>query len=228
MKISDRSNTKKEIKPFLDTLLALTIDLSMDVIAIRIDAGLWNWKINLSNSITFDSFIGVRYGNFIGWYFIVLIYSSLIRYGREKYRDKQTAYSGYLFVIPFFGLIPFYILFESIQQGKRIFNFDPYFMLVVIFLIAIAVYQIWTNLQVQQPKIPQYSTNSLIEIELIAFYSFHIFFLIALFIQKIYISAPLIIIPSIMAILIHYISHNLILVDNKSTKKIQIHKYIRS
>ncbi len=220
MKISDLSNINKTSKPFLDTILALTIDFSMDVIAIRIDAGLWNWKIKLTNTITFDSFIGVRYGNFIGWYFIVLIYSCLIRFGREKYQTNEKGYAKYLSIIPILGLIPFYIIFESIQQGKRFLPFDSYFMMVVILLILVAGYQIFTNLHVNQNFEGPSETNNLIPIELLAFYSFHVFFLIALIVLKIYNSAPLIIVPSILAILIHYIFHDFIVAKGELSKRL--------
>ncbi|OLS28534.1 MAG: hypothetical protein HeimC2_05910 [Candidatus Heimdallarchaeota archaeon LC_2] len=219
MKISDISNVSNKTKPFLDTLLALTIDLSMDVIAIRIDAGLWNWKIGISNSITFDSFIGVRYGNFIGWYFIVLIYSVLIRYGRGKYQNNEYAYSGYLSMIPLLGLIPFYIIFDIIQQGKRIFNYSPYFMIVVIILIYYAVNQVFTSLQNHENKNVTHQSDNLMRIELVAYYSFHIFFLMAFFALKLYQSAPLIVIPSVLAILIHIFSHYLFIVKSETSKR---------
>lgn len=219
MKISDISNVRNNTKPFLDTLLALTIDLSMDVIAIRIDSGFWNWKIGVSNSITFESFIGVRYGNFIGWYFIVLIYSIMIRYGREKYQNNEFAYSGYLSMIPVLGLIPFYIIFETIQQGKRIFNYSPYFVIVVLVLLYFAGNQVLTSLQHQKNwSIPPQS-NNLIRIELVAYYGFHIFFLMAFFIMKLYRTAPLIIIPSVLAILIHYICHYIFLAKGETSKR---------
>ena len=137
MKISDSTKINVKARPYLDTLLALTIDLSMDVIAIRIEQGLWNWKIELSNTISFDSFIGVRYGNFIGWYLIVLIFSKMIRFGRDRYWLSDRNYALYLSLIPFLAFIPFYICFESIQQGKRILNYDPYFVVVVIILITL-------------------------------------------------------------------------------------------
>ena len=220
MKITDFSNVSRNSKPFLDTLLALTIDLSMDVIAIRIDAGLWNWKIKLSNTINYDSFIGVRYGNFIGWYFIVLIFSYLIRFGREKYKNNEKDYWKYLSIISIFALLPFYVIFESIQQGKQIFNYAPYFMIVVISLVCFAGYKVLHNYGFNEKSNKIDESSNLIDIELIAFYSFFLFFLISLLFLKLYTSAPLLIVPSIIGIIVHYLFHNLILVKGEMPKRV--------
>lgn len=221
MKISDSTKIHQKARPYLDTLLALTIDLSMDVIAIRIEKGLWNWKIELSNTISFDSFIGVRYGNFIGWFFIVLIFSMMIRFGRERFWLSDRSYLQYLAVVPFLAFVPFYICFESIQQGKRIFNFPAYFMVVVLFLVIFALYNVrkgYNNLAVSQP-------SKLFSVEIIAFYSFHLFFLVALFGLGIYLIAPLIILPSIVAILLHFYAHSNLIGKHTSSTKFPNKKY---
>ena len=211
MKISDATKINVRARPYLDTLLALSIDLSMDVIAIRIEQGLWNWKIELSNTISFDSFIGVRYGNFIGWYLIVLIFSKMIRFGRDRFWLNDRNYGFYLSIIPLLAFIPFYISFESIQQGKRIFHYYPYFVVVVTILIALAIYN---TLRGYDPsRISQ--DSKLLPIEIIAYYSFHLFFLAALFVLGIYKTTPIIVIPSIVAILIHYSLHSIFFENRK-------------
>ncbi|MFV2016024.1 MAG: carotenoid biosynthesis protein [Candidatus Heimdallarchaeota archaeon] len=221
MKISDSTKIAVQARPFLDTLLALTIDLSMDVIAIRIEKGLWNWKIELSNTISFDSLLGVRYGNFIGWYFIVLIFSMMIRFGRDQFWLNDRTYGYYLSIIPFLAFIPFYISFESIQQGKRIFYYDSYFVIVTIFLILFAVFIVLRGYD--NRIIPQ--DGKLFPIELIAYYSFHLFFLIALLNLDLYNTAPVIILPSIVAIFIHYITHTSLLENYKISQNITQEKY---
>lgn len=221
MKISDSTKINVKARPYLDTLLALTIDLSMDVIAIRIEQGLWNWKIELSNTISFDSFIGVRYGNFIGWYLIVLIFSKMIRFGRDRYWLSDRNYALYLSLIPFLAFIPFYICFESIQQGKRILNYDPYFIVVVIILITLAGY--YTLRGYDPNRISQ--DTKLFPIEIIAYYSFHLFFLFALFVLGIYRTAPIIIVPTMAAILIHYFAHSLLFKNPNSSHSISYEKY---
>ncbi len=80
MTLSDKLGFSRWSRPFLDASLALTIDLSMDTIAIRMAGGFWNWTGIPKESIaTLDSFFGVNYGNFVGWFLVVFIFSALAR-----------------------------------------------------------------------------------------------------------------------------------------------------
>lgn len=65
---SDRTTLPEWARAVLDALLALSIDLAMDVIAIRL--GFWDW----GTSPTFE-FFGVPFGNFWGWFWVVFSYS---------------------------------------------------------------------------------------------------------------------------------------------------------
>lgn len=69
---SDRSNLPWMIRPCLDGLLALNIDLAMDALAIRL--GMWNWGENMQ----FEYF-GVPYANFWAWFWVVFFFSSGVR-----------------------------------------------------------------------------------------------------------------------------------------------------
>ncbi len=62
------------LRPVLDALLALTIDLSMDAIAIRL--GFWTWGAA-------GPWFGVPLSNFYVWFVVVLGYSLLVRLGRR-------------------------------------------------------------------------------------------------------------------------------------------------
>jgi len=59
----------------LDTLLAISIDLSMDTVAYRMHMWHWNWSDRNLNPLTSDWF-GIPYGNFFGWICVVFFYSS--------------------------------------------------------------------------------------------------------------------------------------------------------
>src|SRR5262249_17527609 len=61
------------LRPIVDALLALTIDLSMDAIAIRL--GLWTWG-------QAGPWFGVPLGNFYAWFIVVLGFSLLLRLSR--------------------------------------------------------------------------------------------------------------------------------------------------
>lgn len=73
METSDRFALPWYLRPILDALLALTIDLSMDAIAIRL--GFWTWG-------QAGPWFGVPLGNFYAWLIVVLGFSLLLRLGR--------------------------------------------------------------------------------------------------------------------------------------------------
>lgn len=64
-------------RPFLVGLLALNIDLAMDVVAIRL--GFWNWVIPLD-----FQWFGVPYGNFWAWFIVVSAYSGMVYWMRAR------------------------------------------------------------------------------------------------------------------------------------------------
>jgi len=73
METSDRFALAWYLRPILDALLALTIDLSMDAIAIRL--GFWTWG-------EVGPWYGVPLGNFYAWFIVVFGFSLLLRLGR--------------------------------------------------------------------------------------------------------------------------------------------------
>ena len=69
------------LRPVLDGLLALNIDLAMDAVAIRL--GMWEWGLDL----TFDYF-GVPYANFWAWFWVVFSFSfcmHLLAYRADRF-----------------------------------------------------------------------------------------------------------------------------------------------
>ncbi|HEU5014930.1 MAG TPA: carotenoid biosynthesis protein [Roseiflexaceae bacterium] len=72
MATSDRFALPWYLRPVLDALLALQIDLSMDAIAIRM--GFWRWA-------TPGPWFGVPLGNFYAWFVVVFGFSLMVRLG---------------------------------------------------------------------------------------------------------------------------------------------------
>ncbi|MXV50295.1 carotenoid biosynthesis protein [Pedobacter sp. HMF7647] len=68
-----------------DTLLALNIDLSMDVVAYRTHMWHWDWSDTDFNPLTAQWF-GIPFGNFIGWQTVVFSYSLFSRIFEKKIR----------------------------------------------------------------------------------------------------------------------------------------------
>lgn len=69
MEFSDGTNLPYSLRPVLDALLALTIDLSLDAIAIRF--GFWDWGQGLN-----FQYFGVPYANFWAWFWVIFFFSS--------------------------------------------------------------------------------------------------------------------------------------------------------
>ena len=71
--LTDEIITRAWAKPFCDALLALLIDLSLDVIAIRLH--FWTWRgVGWS-----EGFFGVPADNFLGWLLVTFTFSALTR-----------------------------------------------------------------------------------------------------------------------------------------------------
>ena len=68
MEFSDASNLPYFLRPVLDGLLALNIDLSLDAVAIRF--GFWNWGQGLDYQ-----YFGVPYANFWAWFWVIFFFS---------------------------------------------------------------------------------------------------------------------------------------------------------
>nr|WP_161596844.1 carotenoid biosynthesis protein [Chitinophaga vietnamensis] len=78
----------------LDSLLALNIDLSMDVVAYRLHMWHWDWaNRGFPDQTLTGQWFGVPYGNFYGWLLVVFYYSW---FGRllEKIRFHKLASSN--------------------------------------------------------------------------------------------------------------------------------------
>ena len=71
--LTDRLHLKPWARPFCDALLALLIDFSLDIVAIRFH--FWTWQ-----GVRFDEgFFGVPADNFFGWLLVSFAFSVLIR-----------------------------------------------------------------------------------------------------------------------------------------------------
>jgi hypothetical protein len=83
MEFSDRIKLPEPVRPALDALLGLNIDLALDAIAIRL--GMWTWGVIGIN----DQWFGVPWGNFWAWFIVIAAYSSFIRLLR-RWRGRRV------------------------------------------------------------------------------------------------------------------------------------------
>ncbi len=69
---SDATSLVIWLRPVLDGLLALNIDLAMDAVAIRL--GMWDWGMGFERE-----YFGVPYANFWAWFWVVFSFSMGLR-----------------------------------------------------------------------------------------------------------------------------------------------------
>jgi len=77
MRITDALGVHRRYAPFVDALLAISLDLAFDAIAIRM--GLWTW-LGVEAS---HGWFGVPWGNFYAWLFVTLGFSLMTRWLRD-------------------------------------------------------------------------------------------------------------------------------------------------
>jgi hypothetical protein len=230
MNVSNRFNLPFWARSILDGLLALTIDLSMDTIAIRLDGGFWNWHgIPLESLPTVNSFFGVNYGNFTGWFYVVVIFSVLLRFEKQVIHEKNSNLLSilYLACIPFLAYIPLYlILINSYQPVLWILDIqliDPYTIPQVVALLAFLYtligaisFVIFAFLR-YQPEIRKENDWGIIYV----FLSFHVMYILFFLLEGLFEEAILILPLAIFMFIVDIIIHWKIIDLNEAKKQVQ-------
>ena len=129
MRLTDALGVRRRYAPFVDSVLAISLDLGFDAIAIRI--GLWTWH-DIGST---QGWFGVPWGNFYSWLIVTLAFSSLTRWLRDAAARRRTLEWLQLAVpLPAFGLllsgiVPFAILrpIEDPAPGSGVLIFGAVF-----------------------------------------------------------------------------------------------------
>lgn len=110
MRLTDALGVRRRYGPFVDSVLAVSLDLAFDAIAIRL--GLWTWRgMTLS-----DGWFGVPAGNFYTWLWVTLAFSFVTRWLRDAAVERPSREWLQLLVpVPAYaillaGLLPFIAL----------------------------------------------------------------------------------------------------------------------
>jgi len=117
MRITDALGVRRRWAPFVDSVLAIMLDLAFDAIAIRI--GLWTWRDHVTGTpLSADAaWFGVPAGNFYAWLFVTFGFSLLTRWLRERApRGSATEWLQLLVPIPAFGILLLSLLPYTIVQ----------------------------------------------------------------------------------------------------------------
>lgn len=138
MRITDALGVRRRYAPFVDALLAISLDLAFDAIAIRI--GLWTW-IGVDAS---QGWFGVPWGNFYAWLFVTLGFSLMTRWLRDvavsgRAREwLQLAVPIPAFAILSAAILPFHLLQPVIDPADG--GGGVLFALTLVTFIAVAAW----------------------------------------------------------------------------------------
>jgi hypothetical protein len=207
MRITDALGVRRRWAPFVDSVLAISLDLAFDAIAIRM--GLWTWR---EVSLT-DGWFGVPAGNFYAWLFVTWAFSFVSRWLRDAARTKpsmewlQILVPIPAFVIFLFTLAPFSFvkpLVDSTTGGG-----------LILFLIALVGFVAAAARGVFGPDrgVPDGAATAILDLRLafLTRLAVHGFFLVALFVMGLATREPVILATAVallaaelpLALLIH-------------------------
>jgi hypothetical protein len=194
MRITDALGVRRRWAPFVDSVLAITLDLAFEAIAIRM--GLWTWR----GVGATDGWFGVPAGNFYAWLFVTWAFSYVSRWLRDVAGTKpamewlQLLVPIPTFVIFLFTLVPFSVvkpLIDSTTGGG-----------LILFLIAFAGFVGAAARGVFGPNrgVPDGSSTAILDLRL-AFatrVAMHGFFLLALFAMGLAFREPVILLTALV------------------------------
>jgi len=107
MRLTDALGVRRRYAPFVDSVLAISLDLAFDAIAIRM--GLWTWR----DIGPVDGWFGVPAGNFYAWLFVTLGFTLVSRWIRHASRERPAREWWQLlapipaYAVLLVGLLPF-------------------------------------------------------------------------------------------------------------------------
>ncbi len=198
MRITDALGVRRVYAPFVDSLIALSLDIAFDAIAIRM--GLWTWR-----GVEADAgWFGVPAGNFYSWLFVTLAFSLVTRWLAELARRRPVLEWLQLLVpLPAFaillaGIIPFAVLQEA---------FDPepgggmaFFVVTLAAFIVVAAVGLRRRERPPAEAPPPRETDAAAFELRFGFFTrlaIHAFFLLALFVMGLHAREPVLLIVAL-------------------------------
>ena len=194
MRITDALGVRRRLAPFVDSVLAISLDLAFDAVAIRM--GLWTWR---DVGVT-DGWFGVPAGNFYAWLFVTWAFSFLSRWlrdasaGRPALEWLQLAIPFPAFVILLVSLVPFTVLQPVVDPTP-----GGGMLLFLITIAAFAGVAAWGVFGPDRGH-PDGSATAILDLRL-AFgtrVAIHLFFLAALFLLGLATTEPILLLVALV------------------------------
>jgi hypothetical protein len=141
MRLTDALGVRRRYAPFVDAVLAISLDLAFDAIAIRM--GLWTWR-DIGPA---DGWFGVPAGNFYAWLFVTMGFSMVTRWIRDAARDRparewwQLASPIPAYCVLLAGLVPFIIVKPMVDSAPG--GGLALFAIALAVFCALAAWAVW-------------------------------------------------------------------------------------
>ena len=194
MRITDALGVRRRYAPFVDSVLAISLDLAFDAIAIRM--GLWTWRdIGLR-----EGWFGVPAGNFYAWLFVTLAFSTVTRWVRDAAaREPGREWLQILVPVPAYaillgGLIPFVILKPLVDSARG--GGLPVFAAALALFVVLAAAGVWGP----ERGAPNGQRTAMLElgISFATRLAIHLFFLVSLVVLGVVGSAPVLAVVAVV------------------------------
>jgi hypothetical protein len=194
MRLTDAIGVRRRWAPFADSVLAISLDLAFDAIAIRM--GLWTWR----NTTLADGWFGVPAGNFYAWLVVTWAFSFCTRWLRDAASGRpDREWLQLLVPIPAYaillvGLVPFAVL-KPLLDGAPGGGMGLFAVTLAGFVVAAA----WGSFGPSR-GVPDGAENAILDLRL-AFASrlaIHLFFLVALLMLGIATGEPVLLLSSVI------------------------------
>lgn len=185
MHLSDAYGIARKVAPFADAVWAIMLDIAFDAVAIRL--GFWTWVIPLD-----AGFFGVPAGNFYAWLFVAFSFSCFTRIARYESARRRTGFPLQL-VVPFIAyvgllvsMVPFFVLRNAFFP-ERGGGLPIFWAVLAVFVLIVAREMVWhrASPSVHFDWLPVLLRSS-----------FHIYFLAALLVTRIFTSLPTLLVIS--------------------------------
>lgn len=202
------NNTKLPwfLRPILDALLALNIDLAMDAIAIRL--GMWDW----GKGFKYEYF-GVPLANFWAWFWVVFSFSLAFRiFDKIKSKIKILLAPFMAVILGLIGVLSTNLVITKLFPEK--YN---WIAITLIVIISLGILFLQRNKLVRIKPFP-----------ILAFwipFAFHIFFILSGIISGVIFQPYILFMVSLLMLAISFMIHREKTVE-KSNEEIKITSYI--
>lgn len=217
--LSDQYHIPWKLRPFMDALTAVILDLAIDTVAIRL--AFWRWTIPLD-----QEFYGVPIENFIAWVLVVLAFSFVIRFIRTlnvkrtltKVLMVLSPLVAYLLFILGMAIFNFIILLPyqiNLLPGKIILNSPPVLTVLynpqvqlwkaavfVILLVELINIVVWAIVKNRRKYLWRFDLLSFVIMSCM-----YLFFFITIFIAGIYSQLPILVIICQISFLAYCLLH---------------------